>query len=384
MKTWILNFLATRIGAMVAPLILTAMAGVVATVAAKVPWLAPLVTPENFLIFVTSLLAAGMSLVNYLTTARAFKYAEPVQRFINVIADKLGVRLIAEDGVVAGVTAAKADEIAAKLTVPGGPFNPNAEVKKAKPISRPGGGNFKGHVLDVALPLIGLVVVFGLAAVSILMMGGCAQMDSSVRAGMPVFNKSGYVVLKNYKKKEILMWERQLTYREAKDAGYNFWERNWDQPMLFPFSLVDGLMQFDGKRLYPVSRDNDLSKTQAWREAQRQVGGSGAAIPDATPKPKPVKDDPNDVYLKIRDGAQVVPDIIAEQPDLRASAPPREMQPVLRVIPVEDHRPMVVRLLGSVKPSVDVTWRWDAEDGIQLTDVTPDVQRLWLKWEAAF
>lgn len=62
-----------------------------------------------------------------------------------------------------------------RKTVPGGPFNPDAEVRKAIPVSGGRGGNDKGHALDVLMPIIGLVIVFLLGAMFYLMLGGCVM-----------------------------------------------------------------------------------------------------------------------------------------------------------------------------------------------------------------
>lgn len=129
MKTIILNWLATRGGAKLAPLILVGVGLLCSFVARKWPWLAVYVTPENVIAAVGMLLGLGMTIVNYLTSTRALKYSEPLQRLLNTISGKMGLRMIEEDGVIAAVSAAKADEIKAHMTKPGGPFNPVAEVR---------------------------------------------------------------------------------------------------------------------------------------------------------------------------------------------------------------------------------------------------------------
>lgn len=178
MKNMILNFLATRLGARLAPLIMTALAGIVAAVAAKVPWLAPYATLENCLMLVSFLIAIGMSWVNYATTSRAFKYAEPVQKFLAVLADKLGVQPPKLDAVIAGETAGVATVLHDKVVDPNGPFTPNAEARKAVPVetprqsgaaTRPGiGGNrgTRGHIV--------FHLLLGMALFSLCMLMACA------------------------------------------------------------------------------------------------------------------------------------------------------------------------------------------------------------------
>jgi hypothetical protein len=130
MFSTILNWLAKRQGAVLAPVLMAAIASACTWAATKVPILAPVLSsPDTQLALTGFILAAGMSLVNYLTTARAFKYAEPVQAFLNTAAAKLGLGFIVEDGVIAAVSADKAAQLNEKLTMPGGPFNPAADVK---------------------------------------------------------------------------------------------------------------------------------------------------------------------------------------------------------------------------------------------------------------
>jgi sorbitol-specific phosphotransferase system component IIBC len=129
----ILNYLGTKAAAKLAPLVLVVVGLFVTYIGHKFPALAPYVTTEFVLAVVGLLLGLGMTIVNYITTARAFKYAEPVQRFLNVLAGKLGLQFINEDGVIAGVTKAKADEIEKTMSRPKGPFNPDARVLPPQP-----------------------------------------------------------------------------------------------------------------------------------------------------------------------------------------------------------------------------------------------------------
>lgn len=167
MKVWILNFLATRAGAALAPLVLTFLTSVVAWVASRVPWLAPHVTMESSLALVGLVLAVLMSLVNYLTTARAFKYAGPVQKFLDTIGQKLGLQPLKLDSVIAGHTASTAIQIETILTRPGGAFNPHADVRRAAarlPSQRlPRPGNEGGYVVGY------LIIGMSLAAVCLLL-----------------------------------------------------------------------------------------------------------------------------------------------------------------------------------------------------------------------
>lgn len=133
MMTCILNFLATRLGAALAPVLMGVIAAGFAWLAGKVPWLAPWLTADNQVALAGFLLALGMTMVNYLTTARAWRYAGPVQRLLNVLAGRLGMKPVVVDGVIANVTAATAGEIKEEvLSIPGGQFNKLVGVKKAE------------------------------------------------------------------------------------------------------------------------------------------------------------------------------------------------------------------------------------------------------------
>lgn len=132
MMTCILNFLATRLGAALAPVLMGVIAAGFAWLAGKVPWMAPWLTADNQVALAGFLLALGMTVVNYLTTARAWKYAGPVQRLLNVLAGRLGLKPVIVDGVIANVTAATAGEIKEEvLSIPGGQFNKLVGVKRA-------------------------------------------------------------------------------------------------------------------------------------------------------------------------------------------------------------------------------------------------------------
>lgn len=115
MKDWILNLLAGRLAAILAPPLLLAIGGLVAWVGSNVPWLAPYVTTESCLLCAATILGIGMSFINYLTTARAFKYAAPLQRFLRIMAKGLGVELPKVDGVAASGTVAVTAQLAAKV-----------------------------------------------------------------------------------------------------------------------------------------------------------------------------------------------------------------------------------------------------------------------------
>jgi hypothetical protein len=129
----ILNFLATRLGAALAPVLMGVIAAGFAWVAGRVPVLAPYLTADNQVALAGFVLALLMTMVNYLTTARAWKYAAPVQRLLNVLAGRLGLKPVIEDGVIANVTAATAGEIKEEvLSIPGGQFNKLVAVKRAR------------------------------------------------------------------------------------------------------------------------------------------------------------------------------------------------------------------------------------------------------------
>lgn len=132
LKEIVLNWLATKAGAKMAPVLLAGIAATLSFVAHKAPFLAPYATPENCLIIAGFLLYAGMSGVNYLTTARGFKYGPEIQQVLNTMGTKLGVAPIYKDGVIGPVTAAKATEINQAIKeLPNGAFQPDAPVKRA-------------------------------------------------------------------------------------------------------------------------------------------------------------------------------------------------------------------------------------------------------------
>lgn len=133
MMTCILNFLATRLGAALAPVLMGIIAAGFAWLAGHVPWLAPYLTTDAQVALAGFLLALGMTIVNYLTTARAWKYAGPVQRLLNVLAGRLGMKPVVVDGVIANVTAATAGEIKEEvLSIPGAQFNKLVGVRRAE------------------------------------------------------------------------------------------------------------------------------------------------------------------------------------------------------------------------------------------------------------
>jgi hypothetical protein len=133
----LLNWAATKAGARLAPLFLTGIAFVVGFSAQHIPMIAPYATPGTCLFIAGTLLYFGLYALNYITTVRAFKYAKPVQAFIDSLGQGLGLPPLEHDGVIAGVTVAQANEIAKKLdikVVPGGAFQPSAPIIKAEPI----------------------------------------------------------------------------------------------------------------------------------------------------------------------------------------------------------------------------------------------------------
>lgn len=133
MMTAILNFLASRLGTWLA-LPLAVLIGTAFTwLAARLPILAPVLTTENQVEvagFVIALLMAG---VNGITSARALKYAEPVQRLLSTLAARFGLKPVKVDGVIAGMTAGTASEIHEEvLSIPKGKFNALVKVERAK------------------------------------------------------------------------------------------------------------------------------------------------------------------------------------------------------------------------------------------------------------
>lgn len=132
--TWSLNFFATKIGAAVAVPLTAAIAALAVWVSTHVPFLYPYIDeqPEQ-LAFAGVIMSALMALVNYVTTARGFKYAEPVQKLLKALADRLGLQPVVVDNVIAYRTAQSATEIHDTLTLPGGALNPNAQVRRPLP-----------------------------------------------------------------------------------------------------------------------------------------------------------------------------------------------------------------------------------------------------------
>lgn len=131
---WLWNYLGTRAGSIIAPLALAPIAYVLTWLSLHIPFLHSVNTPENQMAIAGFIWGIGNAWINSGTNANARKYSEPVQRFMNVLAAKMGLKVIEEDGIVGAVTAKKADEIKSKMTVPGGPFNPNADVRPAQPV----------------------------------------------------------------------------------------------------------------------------------------------------------------------------------------------------------------------------------------------------------
>ena len=130
----ILNFLATKLGAKLAPVLMSVIALLFTWLASHVPWLTPILTPDNQVALAGFLLAFGMTVINYLTTARAFKYAEPVQKLLATLAARLGLKPVTVDGVIANVSAASASEIHEEvMSIPNGQFNKLVQVQPAKP-----------------------------------------------------------------------------------------------------------------------------------------------------------------------------------------------------------------------------------------------------------
>ena len=129
----ILNFLASKLGAKLAPVIAGLVAGLFAWIAAHVAWSAPYMTVENQTAFIGFVFGVVMTIINYLTTVRAWKYGKPVQRLLRTLAERFGLKTVEVDGVIANVTAASAEEIHEDvLSLPGGKFDPRVKVERAK------------------------------------------------------------------------------------------------------------------------------------------------------------------------------------------------------------------------------------------------------------
>lgn len=107
-------------------------------------------------------------------------------------------------------------------TIPGGEFNPKAEVRKALPVQKDRyprrifGGNIKNGLVALAL-----IPAFGL--------GGCADITphTTVEHG----KGGGYGF-------------RKMTHAEAKAVGFTFIDRNSDQVWAWPILLMKGLYEF--------------------------------------------------------------------------------------------------------------------------------------------
>jgi len=107
----VINFLCTRFGAAVTPLLVSFVAGFVAWLGLKVPAIAPYLTPEAITAFMGVIVSLAMSWVNYVTTSRGFKYGIQVQESLRTIGRGFGVE-VKLDGVVGPVTAQKAEVLA--------------------------------------------------------------------------------------------------------------------------------------------------------------------------------------------------------------------------------------------------------------------------------
>lgn len=115
-----------------APVLMGLLAGLFAWVAGRVPWLGPYLTPENQVALAGFLIALGMTIVNYLTTARAWRYGLPVQRLLKVLAGRLGLKPVVVDGVIANVSAESAEEIKEEvMSIPNGQFNRLVKSERA-------------------------------------------------------------------------------------------------------------------------------------------------------------------------------------------------------------------------------------------------------------
>ena len=137
LATWALNFLATKAGAIAAVLLTAGISALAVWISKNIPFLYPYIDePAEQLALAGVVMSAIMSFVNYITTARGFKYAEPVQRLLKALSDKLGLAPVLVDNVIAYQTAQAAADIQSKLTLPGGVLNPNADVKAATPAKR--------------------------------------------------------------------------------------------------------------------------------------------------------------------------------------------------------------------------------------------------------
>lgn len=124
MKDAIYNFLAGRVGAILVPILVGAVASFCAWATDKAPWLATYLTPANVVGFV---LVASWALLSWLKANRNFKYGAQVQVVLNLIGKQFGLK-IAEDGKVGPDTAAGAMKIAQAVSI--SPTEP-VEVRRA-------------------------------------------------------------------------------------------------------------------------------------------------------------------------------------------------------------------------------------------------------------
>lgn len=116
MKTAILNFLATRLGAWLTPVFAGLVAAGVAWLGQHAPWLKPLLTDENVALFITGCIAVVSSYVNYLTNSRNAKYIKPVQEIFNALGRHYAIPPIDADGVAGPITAQHAQLVRQTIT----------------------------------------------------------------------------------------------------------------------------------------------------------------------------------------------------------------------------------------------------------------------------
>lgn len=132
MTTAILNFLASKLGIWLALPLAVVIGSVFTWLAAHIPFLAPYLTPDNQIEVAGFVIALLMTAVNSITSARALKYAAPIQRFLGALAARFGLQPVKVDGIIAGMTVAAAGEIHEEiLSIPKAKFDPRVKIRKA-------------------------------------------------------------------------------------------------------------------------------------------------------------------------------------------------------------------------------------------------------------
>lgn len=109
----LLNWLSKPAGAVLAPLFLALVAGISAWIADKFPAMSTYFPPD---LIALVLLSVALAVLNYVTTARSFKYSLPVQQVIGIIGKQFGLE-IKQDGVIGPASADTSEKLANVLTV---------------------------------------------------------------------------------------------------------------------------------------------------------------------------------------------------------------------------------------------------------------------------